>query len=349
MKGTNEIATQKLTQTPQAADRVGTASRILPGLVFAFRFNSNGMAEKLGGDQPVLDYPDGWLWLHFDVEATGAAQSLDSIPAIPAPAKELLKAVKDRQQLYADDTCTYGVFADLTEDPDEATDDISFVQFAITEKLFVSSSRSQLGTLNSLKNITRDDRFSGPLQLFKVIIERTLDSVDQHIEALAKTIDDIEEALLTDESVNARQSIGQIRRTAVRLHRQIAISRSLVHRIEHETAKNEKLSLRFATATLSQRLDWLNAVIDALRERAQLLQEEAMLRTADQTNSHLQVLAIVATLFLPATLIAGIFGMNVKGLPLTENGNGFFWSMGLLVGSSALIFWLLKRSAMLRK
>jgi Mg2+ and Co2+ transporter CorA len=50
---------------------------------------------------------------------------------------------------------------------------------------------------------------------------------------------------------------------------------------------------------------------------------------------------------LPASLIAGIFGMNVKGLPLTDNGNGFLWSIALLIGASALVFWLLKRSGIL--
>jgi zinc transporter len=74
-----------------------------------------------------------------------------------------------------------------------------------------------------------------------------------------------------------------------------------------------------------------------------------MLKTADETNSHLQVLSIVATVFLPATLIAGIFGMNVKGLPLTENGNGFLWAMVLLIGATGLIFSLLTWSGVLRK
>jgi Mg2+ and Co2+ transporter CorA len=53
------------------------------------------------------------------------------------------------------------------------------------------------------------------------------------------------------------------------------------------------------------------------------LQDEAMLKTADETHRHLEVLAIVATVFLPATLIAGIFGMNVKRLPLTNENGGF--------------------------
>jgi Mg2+ and Co2+ transporter CorA len=39
--------------------------------------------------------------------------------------------------------------------------------------------------------------------------------------------------------------------------------------------------------------------------------------------------------------------MNVMGLPFTQNPHGFFWSMVILVGSSALVLWFLKRSGIL--
>jgi zinc transporter len=95
---------------------------------------------------------------------------------------------------------------------------------------------------------------------------------------------------------------------------------------------------------LRQRLDWLDNEVVSLRDRAHLLQEEVTIKTAEQTNRSLQVLAIVTTIFLPATLVSGIFGMNVMGLPLTQNPHGFVWSMLILIGSSALVLWLLKRS-----
>lgn len=52
----------------------------------------------------------------------------------------------------------------------------------------------------------------------------------------------------------------------------------------------------------------------------------------------MQLLAGITALLLPATLITGIFGMNVKGLPLTDSETGFLSSMLLLVGSSMLAF-----------
>jgi zinc transporter len=74
------------------------------------------------------------------------------------------------------------------------------------------------------------------------------------------------------------------------------------------------------------------------------LQEEIMLKDTEQTNRSLHVLAIVTTVFLPASLVAGIFGMNVAGLPFTEDKSGFLSVMGLTVGASALVYWLLRRS-----
>ena len=122
---------------------------------------------------------------------------------------------------------------------------------------------------------------------------------------------------------------------------------SLSHRFEQDIGQHANPAFRLATDRLEQRLDWLDNEVIGLRDRAHLLQEEVMLKTAEQTNRNLQVLAIVTTVFLRASLVASIFGMNVKGLPLTEDDSGFVWSLVLLVSVSAVIFWLLKRSGIL--
>jgi zinc transporter len=98
-----------------------------------------------------------------------------------------------------------------------------------------------------------------------------------------------------------------------------------------------------------ERLDWLDTEIVELRDRSRLLQEEIMLKSSEQTNRSLHVLAIVTTVFLPATLVAGIFGVNVGGLPLASDSSGFLWVMALTIGSSVLVYGLLKRSGLLKR
>ncbi|MBK5196727.1 MAG: hypothetical protein JJE37_00395 [Methyloceanibacter sp.] len=183
--------------------------------------------------------------------------------------------------------------------------------------------------------------------LLDTIVEHVVDAVDRLADDVARKLDRIEEKILAEDVTEGGQMLVRIRRTTVRLHRQLVILRSLIQRLGLDLG--QKFALGLGTKKLVQQLDWLDAEIVSLRDRAQLLQEEVTIKTAEQTNRNLHVLAIVTTVFLPATLIAGIFGMNVGGLPLTQSGHGFLWSMAILVGASAIVFWLLKRSGILRR
>ncbi len=326
------------------------AAQGLPGLVWAFRFHADGSSEELAADRPIPDH-DGWLWLHVSLADARASGLLKSSRDIPAAARELLTAADGHQQLHADGTCVYGVFADLVCGLGAtATDEIGFLHFAMTDKLFISGRRQSLNALEATRRSLRGGRKVGSAALLlEAIIEHMIESVEIYVDGLAEDLDKVEERVLVAEASDQHQTLARVRKVAVRLHRQLATQRSLIYRFEREIERSPGAPPRFATAKLVQRLDWLDHEMIALRDRAHLLPEEVSLKIADQTNRNLQVLAIVTTVFLPASLIAAIFGMNVGGLPLAANPSGFVWALVLLVGVSGFVFWLLKRSGILRR
>lgn len=62
-----------------------------------------------------------------------------------------------------------------------------------------------------------------------------------------------------------------------------------------------------------------------------------------RTNETTMVLTIIATLFLPPTLIAGVYGMNFQ-IPEVHISGGYYWCLGAMFGvSGGLLFWLKKR------
>jgi zinc transporter len=98
-----------------------------------------------------------------------------------------------------------------------------------------------------------------------------------------------------------------------------------------------------------QRLAELEHELREMQERGRLLQEEIAAKLATETNNYLQAISVLTALFLPPTLIVGIFGMNIHGLPLTEDPEGFFWIMLASATCSAGAYWLLKRAPVLFK
>jgi zinc transporter len=58
---------------------------------------------------------------------------------------------------------------------------------------------------------------------------------------------------------------------------------------------------------------------------------------------------VLTALFLPPTLITGIFGMNTKGLPFTEWETAFLWACALMVGSVIAVFLILRRVGIFKR
>jgi magnesium transporter len=66
---------------------------------------------------------------------------------------------------------------------------------------------------------------------------------------------------------------------------------------------------------------------------------------SNQLNEVMKVLAVVATIFMPLTLLTGIYGMNVP-LPRFPGGDGlqFWWLSGISVAVIVLMLaWFRRR------
>ena len=221
----------------------------LPGLVAAFRFAADGSAQELTVDKPIENEADGWLWLHFNLTDARACRFLRADPTFPTAARDLLIASDEHQQLNASSDCLYGVLPDLVCELDSITEEIGFLHFAMTERLIVSGRRRALSAVQVMRSALRNGlKVATPTALLETIISSMIDSMDRFSDDIAGKLDRIEERILADDMSEGRQMLGRIRRTTVRLHRQLVILRSLIQRLELDLC--QKLSLRIATARL---------------------------------------------------------------------------------------------------
>jgi magnesium transporter len=60
-------------------------------------------------------------------------------------------------------------------------------------------------------------------------------------------------------------------------------------------------------------------------------------------NQVMKVLTIIATIFIPLTFIAGVYGMNFKYMPELEWKSGYFLIMGLMAAIGILMLFYFKK------
>ena len=80
-------------------------------------------------------------------------------------------------------------------------------------------------------------------------------------------------------------------------------------------------------------LDWLDGRIGALRSGFQM-------HAQDKTNRKLGMLTILSAIFMPITLLAGIWGMNFENMPLLKSPFGYPIALGLMaiIGSGMYLY-----------
>ncbi|QIG91387.1 MULTISPECIES: transporter [unclassified Bradyrhizobium] len=316
----------------------------VPGLVWAFRLHHDGRAEALPIDKPIEPSHDGRLWLHFNLSDVRTRAWLANMH-IPQLARDLLLSSDEFQQIHTIDNCVYGVFSDLVRSIDAPTEETDFLRFAMTERLLISGRHQALCAVDATRRVLESGyRVESVAALLEKIIHEVADTMDRMADKIGTEIDAIEDRVVAGETNSEmRSALGRMRRTCVRLHRQLSGLRVLFHRLELKNMDNLSPALRLQAGKLAQRLDGLDHDIVELRARSRLLEEELRFKLEEESNKHLHALSVVTMMLLPPTLVTGIFGMNTKGLPLTDVDSGFLWAAGLLVGSSLLAYLLMRR------
>jgi zinc transporter len=335
---------------PSGMELTSLANEPLPGLIWAFRIHGDGSPEALALDAPIDLRHDGWLWLHFNLADARASTLLKDFAALPAAAVAVLVAADGHQQLHADETCLYGIFADLICGLDGITRDVGFLHFALTERVLISGRRHALNSVETTRQaLLGGCKITSVAALLELIIDHVITSIDTYADQLAEDMDAIEEELLGETRADQRYRLAHVRKAAVHLHRQLQGLQSLFLRCGKQLDADARPHLRLPAGAMLQRLQSLDQDIVAMRDRAHLLQEEVTTKIAEETNHSLHLLTILTTYFLPANLVAGIFGMNTKGLPFTDHDSGFLWSMLILVLSPVAIFVIMWRMRIPRR
>jgi zinc transporter len=338
---------------PYSAAAIAKSSTAVPvpGLVWAFRIDPEGRPHVLSVEHPLPDVGDNLLWLHFNLADTRALQWLGSAE-IPIPEQEALALLLSKdtyQQLHVSRDCVYGVIADLLRDIDGATDETGYLRFIMLERVLISGRSSALCAVEAARrSLEAGQQIESIAELFESIVEQVASTMERVVDRLAHDLDAMEEEVLLDEKADLRKGLGQLRRTCVRMHRQLSGMQLVFHRLERKNVAGVKPGLQIAAAKLAQRLDGLDRSLVEMRESSRLLQEELQLKIEEQGNDNLRVLSVLTALLMPPTLVTGVFGMNTKALPFAESEVGFWWAAVLIVAAPLVAYLILRRIGIIR-
>jgi len=203
---------------------------------------------------------------------------------------------------------------------------------------FVISFQEKVGDVfdpirDRIRNAKGRIRKMGADYLAYSLLDAVVDNYFVILEKLGEKVESMEEELLAKPTEKTLQQIHSLKREMIFLRKSVWPLRELINGLQ----KSESLLIKESTQVyLRDVYDHTIQIIDtieSLRDTVSGMLDIYLSSLSNRLNAVMKVLTIIATIFIPLTFIAGIYGMNFKYMPELE----WRWGYGIVLLIMAVV------------
>ncbi len=179
----------------------------------------------------------------------------------------------------------------------------------------------------------------GPVALFHRIVDLMVDHYRPEVQKLEDRLDDLEAAVFDDPTPDVIRAILGEKRCVAGLRRIITPQRDVVARLARRDFVDISTDMSFRFRDIYDHLQRLADDAIMFQDRITGILDAYLTNVSNRLNEVMKVLTLVATIFMPLTLVSGIYGMNVH-LPQFPGSDAaqFWWIAGILVVIALIMF-----------
>ncbi len=179
-------------------------------------------------------------------------------------------------------------------------------------------------------------------QLFYRITDGVVDSYLPVLDHFSEVIDALEDQVLDRPVPDTLARIFETKRSLIELRRVLVNTRDVaghMQRTESDLIRREMWPfLRDVYDHVSRNLDLVEMQRDLLTGSLDIY----LSSVANRTNQVMKVLTVLGTIALPALVISGIYGMNLKGLPWADSPHATAIVSGMMLATTVVLLGILR-------
>lgn len=175
-----------------------------------------------------------------------------------------------------------------------------------------------------------------------------LDSIIDHyfpvVESYGERLDEFDDDLINSRGEASIAAIHTFRSELLILRRSIRPHREAINELLRDTHQLISDETRLFLRDCYDHTIQLGEAIDTYRETCSDLRDFHLTAISNRTNDAMKTLTVIATIFIPLSFIAGLYGMNFAYIPELNWRYGYFYALALM-GSVAtgLLFWFRRK------
>ncbi|MGB4811740.1 MAG: magnesium/cobalt transporter CorA [Methylophilaceae bacterium] len=174
------------------------------------------------------------------------------------------------------------------------------------------------------------------------LLDSIVDRYFKVLEDVSEASENLEGRILARPGNTDLQNIHQLKHVSIELRRAVWPLREVINALIRNDKNFFKPStLPYLRDVYDHTISFIES-LESIRDSLISMMDIYMASMSQRVNLELRALTVVTMLFMPATLITGVFGMNFENMPWLKHKDGFYWALGLMFSIATvmlLIFW----------
>jgi magnesium transporter len=186
-------------------------------------------------------------------------------------------------------------------------------------------------------------RESGADYVAYLVLDAVVDAYFPVIEHFGERMQALESAALEDPGQAVLVNMQQMRHELLALRRAVWPMREEIGILLRDESTLITAETRVFLRDVYDHAVQALEIVESLRETAVSVMEVYLSVQNQHLNEIMKVLTIIATLFIPLTFIASIYGMNFRYMPELQWRYGYAWALGLMAITAVGLMWYFRR------
>lgn len=217
------------------------------------------------------------------------------------------------------------------------------VCFIVGEGFVITFQERYLGFFDEVRERIRivggQLRKNAPDYLAYALIDAMVDRYYPVAQQLSDSIEDLEDWVIENPHPDVLKRIHEIRRQLVVLRRVGHPQREAINSMLRPQSPFFSDTVQVFVRDTRDHIAQIVELIDSSREMASDLAEAYLSNVSHRSNEIMKVLTLMASIFIPLTFIAGVYGMNFEYIPELSVRNAYFivWAVMIVIAVAMVI------------
>jgi magnesium transporter len=311
--------------------------------------HEGGVTRQADAINPAWLKPDStvWVWVDLSKPSSDEARILTEVFHFHELAVEDALAETHYPKIESYGDYLYLILHGIDFKASEHLFKTQDIDFFLGERYLVTVHPGISRSMNQVSEVCGRSAHvlgEGPTGLLHRIVDTMVDNYLPEVEKLNERLDEIEKEVFEHPNQQLVRRILDFKRDVSSLRRVVLPERDAVGRLARREFPliSEAMSYRFRD--VHDHLVRLTDEAMFFQDRITSLLDAYLSNVSNQLNSVMKVLTVIATIFMPLTVLTGMWGMNVPLPHLPGNDAAqFWWIVVLMLATSAVMLWFFRR------